>query len=273
VTYHFDPVLRGDPWLRLGTGYRMLWENDPVGSAAGTSVMRHGFEALALKIGYDVRVSEDVAIAPVIGADLDVFLWQDSSVGGGQALSTAQVGSFVYAGLQGRFDMGGTRGGVAEPVAWVPAPEPQGVTAPQAQSPIAPVQETQPVSPSLAASEDVIRACKLDIESIDKAPKFDFDRSDLLPADFDVLKQIAECFTTGPMKDVGLQLVGRADPRGSVAYNQTLGMKRATEVSTYLEQLGVDAARIEKLSRGKLDARGHDQATWAIDRRVDILQR
>jgi len=93
VTYHFEPVLRGDPWMRLGTGYRMLWENDPTGSAAGTTLLRHGFELLALKVGYDVRVSEDVAIAPVVGADLDVFVWQDTSPGGTSPMATAQVGA------------------------------------------------------------------------------------------------------------------------------------------------------------------------------------
>jgi outer membrane protein OmpA-like peptidoglycan-associated protein/outer membrane protein W len=275
VTYHFDPVLRGDPWMRLGTGYRLLWENDPVESAAGTTLLRHGFELLALKIGYDVRVSEDVAIAPVVGADLDMFVWQDSSPGGSSPMATAQVGSFVYAGLQGRFDMGGERGGVQEPVARQPAPEPKGVTAPQAESPIAPppVQQTTPISPSLAASEDVIRACNLSVGSVEKAPKFAFDKSELLPADFDVLKQIGECFTTGPMKDLSLQLIGRADPRGTVAYNQALGMMRATQVATYLEKLGLDSSKIETTSRGKLDAVGTDETSWAIDRRVDVMQR
>jgi peptidoglycan-associated lipoprotein len=121
-------------------------------------------------------------------------------------------------------------------------------------------------------SEDILRACEMNLDAIDKAPKFDFDKSDLLPADFDVLKQVAECFTTGPMKDARLRLVGRADPRGSVAYNDALGMRRATQAAAYLQQMGVDGSRIEQASRGKLDARGRDEASWAIDRRVDILQ-
>jgi outer membrane protein OmpA-like peptidoglycan-associated protein len=278
VTYHFAPVLRGDPWLRVGTGYRLLWENDPTGAPAGLTVLRHGFELLTAKVGYDVRVSEDVALAPVIGADLNLFVWEDPSNGSNQALATAEVGTFVYAGLQGRFDLGGNRGGAGEPVAMLPPPPPterMGVTAPQAESPIAPpsAEPATPVSPSIAVSEDVVRACKLSIDSIDKAPKFAFDQAALLPADRDVLRQIGECFTNGPMKGVDLRLVGRADPRGSLAYNQALGMKRADQVAAFLEQLGVDASRIEETSRGKLDARGRDEATWAIDRRVDILQR
>jgi outer membrane protein OmpA-like peptidoglycan-associated protein len=271
ATVHFNPDVRGDPWLRLGAGYRLLWENDPTG-VSGITVLRHGFDLVAAKIGYDVRVSENVALAPVVGADLNVFLWEDASNSGSHALSSAQAGAFVYAGLQGRFDIGGTRTG-AETARRV-TQRPSGVTAPQPQSPIAPpapVEKTKPASPSIAVSEDVLRICKLDLDAIDKAPKFDFDRSALLPADFEVLNQVAECFTTGPMKGSNLQLVGRADPRGTVSYNDALGMRRAREVAAYLEQRGVEPTRIEQRSRGKRDAVGRDEASWAIDRRVDIL--
>jgi peptidoglycan-associated lipoprotein len=133
------------------------------------------------------------------------------------------------------------------------------------------VEQTRPASPTLNVSEDILRECRMDLGSIENAPKFDFDQTDLLASDLAVLKQIAECFTTGPMKGMGLALVGRADPRGSVAYNQTLGYKRASNVGSYLESLGVGVSQIEESSRGKLDATGHDEATWAIDRRVDVL--
>jgi outer membrane protein OmpA-like peptidoglycan-associated protein len=258
-TYHFAPVMRGDPWIRLGSGYRVIWESDPKG-APGTTISRSGFDVAALKVGYDVRVSEDVALAPVVGADLNIFAFQE-----GHTMDSAQVGSFVWAGLQGRFDFGGERVGV-EP----PAP-PKGLTAPQPLTPIAPV-ETKPASPSLAVSEDVARLCALNLDAVDKAPKFEFDKSDLQPGDYLVLKQIADCFTTGPMKDLTLRLVGRADPRGTVDYNDKLGSRRAAAVSEYLQQQGIDLSRIEQSSRGKLDAEGTDEATWAVDRRVDILQ-
>jgi len=275
VTYHLDPMLRGDPWARLGTGYRIFYDNDPTGEP-NSPWRRHGFDILTAKIGYDVRVSEDVAIAPVVGADLNLFAWEFPSNGPGQIMSSPQVATFLYAGIQGRFDIGGERSGLvakaAPPPPPAPAPQPVGVTELQPQTP-PPAPEPQPVSPSLAVSEDLIRACKLSLESIDKTPKFDFDKSDLLPDDYVVLRQIGECFTTGPMKDEGMTLVGRADPRGTVQYNQKLGMRRANRVAGFLEQYGIDAVRIDQISRGKLDARGHDEATWAIDRRVDILER
>lgn len=104
-TYHGAPLHRGDPWLRLGTGYRLLWSVNPLGG--GPTVLLHGFELAALNLGYDVRLSEGAAIAPMIGIDLNLFLWADAD-GVNRSLSTAQVGTFVFAGVQGRFDAGPT---------------------------------------------------------------------------------------------------------------------------------------------------------------------
>jgi len=267
ATYHFSPVMRGDPWLRIGTGYRWLWEYDPPG-LGGLWVDRHGIEAASAKLGYDMRVSEDVAIAPVLGADVSTFIWQQASNDGTHAMAPAQVASFIYVGLQGRFDIGGSRVGGEQPIA-----QNGGVTAPQpvAPPPAAPVEETKPASPSISVSEDLIRKCELNFDSVDKAPKFDFDQSQLLPGDLVVLDQIAKCMN-GALKDSGLELIGRADPRGTIPYNEALGMRRADEVAAYLEKMGVDSQRIEKSSRGKLDARGTDEAGWANDRRVDVLR-
>ncbi len=92
------PGLVGDPWLRLGTGYRMVWDVNPVG-APNTTNMFNGFDLVTGKVGYDFRVSPNVAFAPVVGADLQTFVWRDAT-----PLSRAQVGTFIYAGLQARFD-------------------------------------------------------------------------------------------------------------------------------------------------------------------------
>ena len=274
ATYHFAPMFRGDPWLRLGTGYRILWDNNVQGTSGavtqGVSYVRHGFELGAGQLGYDIRLSEGVAIAPVVGADINLFVWEDPSNASNQRLSSAQVGTFIYAGLQGRFDVGGSTsaGPVAVTGATVPAAQP-----PPPAAPPAPAVETTPVAPSIAVSPDVLAQCKLNLDSIDKAPKFGFDQTELEPDDLAVLKQIGDCFASGPMKGMGLLLRGRADPRGTAAYNQELGQKRAERVAAYLEGLGVDKSQIETESRGKQEAAGHDEATWRTDRRVDILQR
>jgi peptidoglycan-associated lipoprotein len=94
-----------------------------------------------------------------------------------------------------------------------------------------------------------------------------------LPADETVLRQIGECFSTGPLHGRELMLVGRADPRGTVEYNDALGERRASNVASFLTNTGISRDRIEVTSRGKLDAVGRDEAGWAIDRRVDVILR
>ncbi|MDP9002462.1 MAG: OmpA family protein, partial [Myxococcota bacterium] len=62
-----------------------------------------------------------------------------------------------------------------------------------------------------------------------------------------------------------------ADPRGSASHNMELGARRAASAAGYLQQKGIDGSRIEQTSRGALDAAGIDEASWASDRRVDIV--
>ena len=128
----------------------------------------------------------------------------------------------------------------------------------------------QPASPNLAVSEDLARQCALQVDSRERAPKFDFDNFQLLPEDRDVLDRVATCFTTGPLRGKHLKLVGRADPRGTEEYNLGLGTERANTVRQYLERLGVADAQLAESTRGALDARGHDDTTWREDRRVDL---
>ncbi|HSQ65604.1 MAG TPA: OmpA family protein [Polyangiaceae bacterium] len=267
ASYHFSPYTRTDPWLQLGTGYRMLWESHDT----SPTLLTHGFELGKVQLGVDIRVDKDVALAPVIGADLSLPLWQ--SVGGGTsvAITDPRVSTYVFAGLQARFDVTSTHD-TGKPPVMAKAPPPVVITqAEVAPKPPPPIEETKPVSPSISVSEEVLQACQMDLNNIEKAPKFDFDKSQLLAEDEAVLEKIAECFSTGPLKGKDMLLVGRADPRGAVNYNQKLGMRRANAVSDALERLGVGKDQIQPTSRGELDATGTDESTWAIDRRVDIL--
>jgi peptidoglycan-associated lipoprotein len=265
--YHILPFDRWDPWVQLGTGYRMLWESGAVADQTPT-VLTHGFEPVRLTLGLDYRASRDLAFTPMVGVDLSVPLWQ--SVGGATSVAIAdpRASTYVFAGLGMRFDLTSTyvRRAGAQPVTTTQTTGAQVTPPPPAPTPVT------PVSPSISASNEVLAACKINLDNVDTAPKFDFDKADLLPADVDMLNKISECFATGPLKDEGVLLVGRADPRGSVAYNQALGMRRAESVAKFLEQHGVDHGRIERTSRGKLDATGTDEASWAKDRRVDVLR-
>jgi peptidoglycan-associated lipoprotein len=71
-----------------------------------------------------------------------------------------------------------------------------------------------PVSPNLAVSADLAAQCGLKANT-EVPPNFAYDQVELLPEDRAVLEQIATCLTTGPLKGKGLNLIGRADPRGT----------------------------------------------------------
>ena len=123
----------------------------------------------------------------------------------------------------------------------------------------------------MSVGTDIAAACKIELVKPTDAPKFDFDSAELLPEDARVLDQVAVCFTTGPLKGRRVSLVGRADPRGTVGYNMALGAKRAHQVGEYLEHKGVAPPDVKETSRGDLDATGHDEEGWRVDRRVDLL--
>lgn len=81
---------------------------------------------------------------------------------------------------------------------------------------------------------------------------------------------VSQDLTRGPLRDRSVRLVGRADPRGTDEYNLALGTRRAQAVRTYLQRLGVSAARLNPTTRGDLDAVGDDERGWQRDRRVDL---
>lgn len=123
----------------------------------------------------------------------------------------------------------------------------------------------------VSVADDIVRTCQLHFNNVDQAPKFDYDQSGLLPDDENVLDQVAQCVTNGPLKGRSVRLIGRADPRGEVEYNFALGESRATTVKRFLSTHGVDGSRMSTTSRGKLDASGTDEGSWRLDRRVDIV--
>jgi hypothetical protein len=102
VQYHISPRTRVDPWIDFGVGYRVLWEPLPTSA----TLVHHGLQLGRARIGLDLR-GQDVAIAPVIGADITTFLWQD--LGSVDAVTDPRASVFVFAGLQGRLDVGGTK--------------------------------------------------------------------------------------------------------------------------------------------------------------------
>jgi hypothetical protein len=103
---HLRPDRSIDPFVSLGTGWRGLWMNP----AQGKVTSLQGFELARLQIGADYRVSKDVAIAPVIGGSLSMFVSQDSPMTTDYTeIQDKKVNFTGFAGLAGRFDLGGRR--------------------------------------------------------------------------------------------------------------------------------------------------------------------
>jgi peptidoglycan-associated lipoprotein len=120
----------------------------------------------------------------------------------------------------------------------------------------------------LHVSDAIARACNLPKRAT--APQFDFDSTTIGPDDREVLGILARCLSEGALKGKALVLTGRADARGEIEYNMSLGESRADSVRRYLHDLGVGHERVTASSRGELDAVGTDEAGYALDRRVDI---
>ena len=70
-----------------------------------------------------------------------------------------------------------------------------------------------------------------------------------------------------------IRVEGNCDERGSDDYNLALGEKRAQEAVKYLTDLGIPADRLAVISYGKEKpvATGHDEESWAKNRRDDFV--
>lgn len=75
------------------------------------------------------------------------------------------------------------------------------------------------------------------------------------------------------MPKAQVRVEGHADERGTEGFNQRLAKQRAEAVKQWLVGKGIPARQIKAVSMGrsKPKANGHDEASWAINRRADIL--
>jgi OmpA-OmpF porin, OOP family len=100
---------------------------------------------------------------------------------------------------------------------------------------------------------------------------FDFDSSEPLPQDRVKLGALAECLESPPLEGARISVIGRADPRGTPAYNQDLALRRALRVKALLLDEGFPAERITARSTGETEAVGaQPMYSYGFDRRVDI---
>jgi len=142
--------------------------------------------------------------------------------------------------------------------------------------------EERPVTAAPAATTDARTIAPVSTGSTDPLndPKgilakrsvyFDFD-SFIVKDEF---KPVVEAHGKYLSANKGRKVViqGNTDDRGSREYNLALGQKRAEAVRKSLSVLGVPEAQVEAVSFGeeKQKATGSDEASWAENRRADIV--
>lgn len=257
-TYHVRPYSMVDPYLSIGTGYRALF----VARHDGLNETLHAVQAARGIFGVDFRVSEDVAVGPLIGADLDVFVSAVPEGGANRSIPDVHPSTFLFAGLGGKFDVGGERvaSNYDEPV---PA---AGPPLRRELAKVAPQPEPEPLpTTGIRIDKSILDACGM------ATPRayFEFDSAAVESYDVSTLKLVAECFTRGALAGRSMRVIGHADPRGTDKYNMRLGKFRASSVQEFLVGLGVQAATVETMSHGEAEASG-DPGEFAFERRVDI---
>ena len=131
-------------------------------------------------------------------------------------------------------------------------------------APVRPETAAMPMT-GVAVEQSLAEACGVNLPET----FFEFDSAKLEPQASYTLNKIADCMILGSFQGQKIVVVGRADPRGSSAYNLKLGRSRANSVKQFLERRGVDGDRIIIESQGQENALKIPRA-YPFERRVDI---
>jgi peptidoglycan-associated lipoprotein len=133
--------------------------------------------------------------------------------------------------------------------------------------PVAKPADTREVKPVAAVEVDPLTVGALAKRSI----YFDYD-SFVVKAEFQATIEAHAKFLVAN-KGRKILVQGNTDERGGREYNIALGQKRAEAVRKALALLGVAEAQVEAVSLGeeKPKATGSDEASWAENRRSDIV--
>lgn len=105
ANWHFMPYSRIDPWIGLGAGGRAYW----IDPSDGPAEALYGVDIARLRVGADYRLGPSTSIGPMLGATLTSFVAHQSVRDEPEEIDQAGLSTVVFAGLQGRFDLGGER--------------------------------------------------------------------------------------------------------------------------------------------------------------------
>jgi len=131
-------------------------------------------------------------------------------------------------------------------------------------------EESSATNQGSAADVELTPVTSADLAAALEDIYFDFDRYTLSREARDILVKNAQLLKKE--LDGKLQIAGHCDERGSDEYNLALSESRAKTAMQYLIALGVPAERLTVIGYGKEKpaAAGHDEASWAMNRRDEF---
>ena len=157
------------------------------------------------------------------------------------------------------------------PATATPSPPSVGASAPSAPGPAArtPMQAGPP--PATVRPTTPPRPAEFSPTAALKDVHFDFDRSDIRPADARILDGNAIWLRANPGAQVLVE--GHADERGTNEYNLALGDRRAKATLSYLIGQGIQASRFASISYGEEHpaCNAHEEGCWGKNRRAHFL--
>jgi len=100
---------------------------------------------------------------------------------------------------------------------------------------------------------------------------FDIDSSAIKRSFKPSLDKLADVLTR--YSDTNITVVGHTDSSGSEAYNQTLSVRRAQSVVSYLRNYGVERGRMRAEGKGELEPRESNSTSQGrqLNRRVEVF--
>ncbi|MEO7012890.1 MAG: peptidoglycan-associated lipoprotein Pal [Dokdonella sp.] len=136
-----------------------------------------------------------------------------------------------------------------------------------------PVEQTSTTQTTATDSNGRYKVGDLDTDSClrQRVVYFDLDRTEIKPEFSAQISCHAEYLRQFPNARVTLE--GHADERGTREYNLGLGERRGNAVQSAVTAAGASMGQLTVVSYGEerpVD-RGHDEAAWAKNRRVEIV--
>ena len=108
------------------------------------------------------------------------------------------------------------------------------------------------------------------VEGVLPSIYFDFDSSSVAASERSKLQEAADYLEQNSGYHILVE--GHCDWYGTSEYNLALGDRRANSISDYLGTLGITPLRVEKLSKGSLEATsGLSKSQSSQDRRADLI--